>query len=366
MENKRIGLIGLGMIGGSLAKAFRLFLPSSYLVAFDTDKEALLAAKEEGVVDEICDVPDGHFSGLEFIFLCAPVISNESYLPLIRPYLTKNTVLTDVGSVKEGIHEAVRREGLSAYFIGGHPMAGSEKTGFSSAKPLLFENAYYVLTPEEGVPQEKIDSYRELVTQIHAIPLILDPSHHDEITAVISHLPHIIASGLVNYVKDHDDSEEHMRELVAGGFRDITRIASSSPVMWRQICVKNSVWISRILGGFMDSLGEIRALIEAGDEEQISRYFSGARDYRDSIPDRKSGPIAKTFVLYCDIIDEAGGIATIATILATNGISIKNVGIIHNREFEEGVLRIEFYDEVTLKKGCESLERHHYTIYTRD
>ena len=242
-------------------------------------------------------------------------------------------------------------------------MTGSEKSGFSNAKAHLIENAYYILTPTEKVAEEKVTAYRDFIASLKALPIVLDYKEHDNITGTISHLPHIIASTLVNFVHDTDSEDELMKALAAGGFKDITRIASSSPVMWQQICLKNGKNISRILGEYINALEHAKSLVDSGDEPALYSMFESSRDYRDSMPGSSAGPIKKQFALYCDIIDEAGGIATIATILASNNINIKNIGIIHNREFEEGVLRIEFYDEASSSKATALLQKYHYIVY---
>ena len=126
-------------------------------------------------------------------------------------------------------------------------MAGSEKSGFANSKPLLIENAYFILTPSPEVSKEKIQSYSEFVEALHSIPVVLDYQIHDQITGTISHLPHIIAASLVNFVRNTDTPDELMKNLAAGGFKDITRIASSSPTMWQHICLQNGKNISRIL-----------------------------------------------------------------------------------------------------------------------
>ena len=154
-----------------------------------------------------------------------------------------------------------------------------------------------------------------------------------------------------------------MKMLAAGGFKDITRIASSSPVMWQQICLKNREHISQILGEFIRTLTEAKEAVNQGAEQALYSMFETSRDYRNSMPECSFGPIKKQFAVYCDIIDEAGGIATIATILASNMVNIKNIGIIHNREFEEGVLRIEFYDEDASAKATTLLKKHRYIVY---
>ena len=362
---EKVGFIGLGLIGGSLAKAIRTYFPNYEIVAFDKNKEALALATQESVIDVAATTIDDNFRNCSYIFLCAPVAFNVAYLKQLTEYLNDACILTDVGSVNTNIHEEVIKLGIEKYFIGGHPMAGSEKSGYANSKAMILENAYFVLTPSKEVSQEKIDKYEQLVSTIHALPIILDYKEHDYITGTISHLPHIIAATLVNYVKDSDTKSELMKRLAAGGFKDITRIASSSPTMWQHICLKNKDNISQILASYIKYLEEVKSMIDSGDGQAIYDWFDSSRIYRNSLPGASSGPIYKAFAVYCDIIDEAGGIAAIATILASNGLSIKNIGIVHNREFEEGVLRIEFYDESSSKKAAELLQKFRYIVYER-
>lgn len=156
-----------------------------------------------------------------------------------------------------------------------------------------------------------------------------------------------------------------MKHLAAGGFKDITRIASSSPAMWQNICIQNKENISRILGYYIEMLVQAKELIDEEDDKAIYNLFDSSRNYRNSINDLSAGPIKKNFAVYCDIIDEAGGIAAIATILASNNVNIKNIGIVHSREFEEGVLRIEFYDASSQEKASALLQKFRYIVYER-
>ena len=363
MEYKKIGFVGLGLIGGSIAKAVRRYYPDCEIAAFDKNRETLALAVQEGTIHTACSSIDDNFRGCSYIFLCTPVAYNAAYLAQLKDLAGKDCILTDVGSVKTSIHEEVIALDLEENFIGGHPMAGSEKSGFSNAKAHLIENAYYVLTPSAKVGREKVETYKSFIRSLKALPIVLDYREHDFITGTISHLPHIIAATLVNFVHDTDTEDELMKALAAGGFKDITRIASSSPVMWQQVCLKNKDNISRILGNYIESLQKAKISVDAGNETALYSLFESSRDYRDSMPNSSAGPIKKQFALYCDIIDEAGGIATIATILAINNINIKNIGIVHNREFEEGVLRIEFYQEASCTKAAALLQKYRYIVY---
>lgn len=365
MTSTKIGFIGLGLIGGSVAKAIRKYYPDHELVAFDKSRETLALAVQEGTIDTACSSIDDNFKGCGYIFLCAPVSCNTAYLSQLKEIVKDGCILTDVGSVKTSIHEEITALGMEENFIGGHPMAGSEKSSFANSKAHLIENAYYILTPSSKVSEGKVRAYKDFVSSLKALPVVLDYHEHDLVTGTISHLPHIIASSLVNFVRDTDTEDELMKALAAGGFKDLTRIASSSPVMWQQICLKNGENISHILGQYIEALKTAKDALDSGDEKALYTLFESSRDYRDSMPDSSAGPIKKQFAVYCDIIDEAGGIATIATILASNNINIKNIGIIHNREFEEGVLRIEFYDGASSAKAAELLQKYRYIVYER-
>ena len=272
-------------------------------------------------------------------------------------------VITDVGSTKEDIHRVVTTLHMEEFFVGGHPMAGSEKTGYENSTDHLLENAYYIVTPTAKTKQEDADRLVEIARSIGSIPIVLDYHEHDRIVAAISHLPHLIASSLVNLVKDSDNQNELMKRLAAGGFKDITRIASSSPEMWEQICMTNTVNISRLLQDYIDALGVVQKELQEHDSSSLYTFFDGARAYRDSFIDAGSGPIKKDYSIRLDIPDEAGSIAAVSTLLALNNISIKNIGIVHNREAQEGVLRIEFYEEDSITKAIQLLNRRGYVTH---
>jgi prephenate dehydrogenase len=324
-------------------------------------------AKKRGLIDIIChSCRDAHFSECDLIFLCAPAEENIKVLADLKNVIRKECLLTDVGSVKAPIHRAVINAGLAGQFIGGHPMTGSEKSGLDNATDHLFENAYYIITPTEEVSRERVRQFWDFTLSLKALPLILDAQEHDYITAAISHLPHVIAASLVNTVHDLDSSKEYMRHIAAGGFRDITRIASSSPAMWESICVENSQNITRVMDAFLERMIEARDRISNQDGGFVSHMFERSRNYRDSFSFSSPGPVKRSFRIYCDVIDESGAIATVATILAVNAISIKNISIVHNRMYEQGALAIEFYEEAPMRKAVELLRHHRYTVEEND
>ena len=364
MSSFTCGFIGLGLIGGSIAKALKKYQPDITLLAYDIAPQALEEAGKEGIVDRICESAcDPAFGTCDYLFLCAPVSENDKNLKELKKVLSKDCILTDVGSVKHSTHAVIEALGLSDCFIGGHPMAGSEKTGYANASPLLLENAYYILTPTKNVAPDKVTRYQSLVANLGAIPLILNEEKHDYITAAISHLPHIVAAQLVNLVHDSDSPEGLMKLIAAGGFKDITRIASSSPAMWEAICMTNTENIKTLLKKYIEYLEDSLQLLEDRSGDRIHRMFASSKEYRDSFSNAGRGPIKKVYALHVDVADETGAIARTATLLAEADISIRNIGIMHNREYEDGALRIEFYEEASCRKAAVLLENHGYRIY---
>ncbi|MDE7323658.1 MAG: prephenate dehydrogenase [Lachnospiraceae bacterium] len=365
MNMKNFGFLSLGLIGGSIALAIRQLYPSAHITAYARRQSTLDEAIAAGAIDAGTTEINELFSDCDMIFLCGPVSVNNYFLEQLAPILAEKTIITDIGSVKGSIHETVSRLGLDSHFIGGHPMAGSEKTGFVNANPILLENAYYILTPTECVPREAVAEYYSLIKKMGALPLILSCKEHDYVTAAISHVPHLIAAALTNLVHDHDSAEETMKMIAAGGFKDITRIASSSPDMWESICMSNTENIADLLDDYIVSLQTISKAVRAGQKGFTFDLFTASKEYRDSFADLPKGPIKKVFACYVDIPDETGSIASLAALLAKADISIKNIGIIHNRDFEEGVLRIEFYEQSALDEAVNLLHSLHYSIYER-
>lgn len=363
MKKLTIGFIGLGLIGGSIAKGIRHKYKDFTIIAYNRSERSRIMAKDDGTATIVTDQIDENFSNCDYIFLCTPVEHNVIYLEQLKDLIKDDCIITDVGSVKQNIHKSVECLNMTRNFIGGHPMAGSEKTGYENSNIYLLENAYYALTPTNDTPTEKIQELTEIIQALGAIPVKLNYNEHDYAVAAISHVPHLIAASLVNLVKDNDSEQETMKLLAAGGFKDITRIASSSPDMWQQICSTNNQNIVSLIDKYIASLKNVRDSIQENKTNAIYDLFIKSGEYRNSFSDNLRGPITKVYEMYLDIIDESGAISTVATILAVNNINIKNIGIIHNREFEDGVLKIEFYDKTSVEGAVVLLQKYNYKIY---
>ena len=285
-DDLTFGFVGIGLIGGSVAKALRRVYPSCKIIVYNRGAKPRVLAINDGTANIALDTVDERFSECDYIFLCTPVERNVEYLTILKDIIKPTCIITDVGSVKTNIHEAVKALSLEDNFIGGHPMAGSEKTSYEHASDRLLENAYYAITPTEKVKQEYVKEYTEIVSDIGAIPIEISYKEHDRVVAAISHLPHLIASSLVNLVKHNDSNKEYMKTLAAGGFKDITRIASSSPEMWEQICLTNSSAISNILEQYIEMLETIKDNIDKKTPGYVASLFEMSREYRNSLESR--------------------------------------------------------------------------------
>lgn len=363
-EHFSIGFIGLGLIGGSIAKSIRRIFPDTEILGYDVDQEALRLALDDHTLSKtVTSIEAMH--NCDYIFLCAPVHYNIAYLPILKRIMKDSCILTDVGSVKSDIYQAIHDQQLDDYFIGGHPMVGSERSGYEAAHDRLVENAYYFVTPSETVADDKVSAFRTFIEDLGAIPILYSPERHDEITAYISHIPHVIASSLVNLVADHDDQSGMLKQLAAGGFKDITRIASSNPVVWEHILLSNPVNIVKGLQTFRNEIDTMINAIQSEDARGIYSFFDSAKDYRNSIPEHATGVIRVNYEVYIDIPDVPNAIAKAVNIISDAGINLKNIGITHNREDNEGVLRLSFYDNDSAIAAAEQLKQHQYTVYER-
>lgn len=290
MEILHIGFIGFGLIGGSIAKAIRTYRPNCRITAVSRSLSPLYQAQSEGILDEITEDVTAAFSSCDIIFICTPVVTITKYFELLKPIIKPTCILTDVGSVKGIIHNAAAEFSLESNFIGGHPMAGSEQSGYANAHADLLCGAKYVITPSKHTSNELLDAYTELIKDIKSVPIVMDYETHDYCAAAISHVPHLASAALAKLVKDADtgDYKNYMHLLAAGGFKDTTRIAASSPEMWEQICAANPLSISKLLDSYINSLSSIKEHIDSGDSSYIYKLFEEAGIYRNTFfgPDR--------------------------------------------------------------------------------
>jgi prephenate dehydrogenase len=280
------------------------------------------------------------------------------------PIIKKDCIITDVGSTKNNIFNDMLRFGTDINYIGGHPMAGSEQTSYKAAKPFLLENAYYVLTPSPTVSSDKINTFKKLIQLTGAIPIVIKPDEHDYTVAAISHVPHIIAASLVNMVKSLDSENQLMHALAAGGFKDTTRIASSSPEVWSSICADNKECILKVIDSFKAELDNFANAI-SNDSNDLSNLFAQAREYRNSFNEKKAVSYMANYELWVDVAEKNGIIAHVAAALSLNDINIKSIGVINNREYADGILQIVLESKEARDKCHKLLTQMNYTVYDK-
>lgn len=360
----KIAIFGVGLIGGSLALCFK-GKPGMTVVGHSNNPDSVRKYMARNVVDFATTSMSEAAEDADFIFLCVPVGRLEAYLEeLSRLPLKPGCIITDVGSTKASIAACARRIHLrDAHFIGGHPMAGSERSGVEAATSLLFENAFYVLTPEPDGSEEAYESLRRLLLHTRAQIVRVEPKLHDDIVGAISHLPHIIAVALVNQIKGYNETNALYRSLAAGGFRDITRIASSDPVIWRDILLNNKEVLLDLLEDWNGEVAHFIDLLKRGDGEGIERAFNEASRFRNGLPERRKGMITSLYDLYVDVPDHPGIIGKIATELGNSHVNLSNLQIIESREDVPGVLRLSFRNEEDKDRAYVLLESMDFKVY---
>lgn len=275
----RLALVGVGLIGGSLARDLRALGRVGEIVGCSRTVETLTKAQRLGVIDRGEHDPTAAVKGADLIVVAVPMGVAAEVTRKILPHCASGSLLTDVGSVKGAYVRAVENWlPEEVLFVGGHPIAGTEYAGVEASFEGLFRNARCVLTPTDRTPPEAIRSCRAMWECVGARVYQMEPDQHDDILGAVSHIPHILAYAAMNALPD-----DALQGFAGGGFRDFSRIASSDPVMWRDICLSNREAILRWIPRYEDALGEIRNLISAGDGARLEEVFRLAKKRRDAL-----------------------------------------------------------------------------------
>jgi prephenate dehydrogenase len=284
MSRIRVAILGLGLIGGSLGLAFRQSETNNVEVIGYARRVATgELALSMGAVDAMAATPQQAVADADFVFICTPVLQMLSMAETVLPAMKPGAVLTDVGSTKGWFMQKISRLlPPEIHYIGGHPMAGRERSGMEAAQADLFQDKWFIFTPFPDTPPELMDQLRQLVSLTGAKTAELDERTHDQITAVISHVPHVVAAGLVQLLRQENDPAQTAC-FIGGGFRDTTRIASSDADMWADICMTNAANIALGLDELAGILTQTAQQIRNGDREALHRYFSEAKRMRDQL-----------------------------------------------------------------------------------
>ena len=370
----RVGIIGLGLIGGSLARALR-HRAGFEVIGLDRKQSVLDAALNDGVLTDSAILPPvpadwdqadpsplpaaaaaawQKLAGSEVVFICTPAATVAGYAATAARFCTG--LLTDVASVKQPVMEKIRLD----RFVGGHPMAGSEKAGYAHSSDILLENAVYVLClqPDSGLPVSSIRRLEQIIRLTGATPMHLSARVHDRVVATISHLPHVAAAALALQAARTDDGP--MSCLAAGGFRDITRIASSDAGLWAGISRENARELLPVLDEYISLLAEFRESLVSDDERGLMRFFHQAAHYRSSLPVDGRGALTAMSPLNVYVPDHPGVLGHVTTLLGENGVNISNIRIRELRAYEGGCLQLLLPDSAQAVKAAWLLKEAGY------
>jgi prephenate dehydrogenase len=355
---KTITIYSVGLLGGSIGLALKTSGFKGRIVGLSSPEKTAVALKL-GCIDE------GHpYEKLreivlrtDLLILCSPIsVIIRTIEELAKMPLPDGLVITDVGSTKKSIcAEAAKKLPEKVRFIGGHPMAGSEKSGPSASDPYLFQNAIHVLTPPGGTPAGKdLDVARFFERYLGSRTLFLDPDRHDRIVAAVSHLPHLLAIALVNEAQETETAMPGALGLAAGGFRDMTRIAGSPYGLWHDIFQTNKNAIDPLIDRMIERLADIKRRL-AGDS--LRDLFEQSRTTRSRIPQNSKGFIRQLFEVLVVARDQPGVIALIATSLAAENININDIEVLKVREGEGGTIRLAFDSAAAAGKAAVVLQK---------
>lgn len=280
---QKITVVGVGLLGGSLGLAIKQRRMARRVEGFVRRTASIAECEKAGAVDHATRDLRRAVEDADLVILCTPIGQMRELAERMAPVLKRGAIITDVGSVKAGVVQALEPllAAAGAHFVGSHPMAGAEKTGVKAARADLFKDAVCAITPTSRSNAVAVKRVEEFWREIGARPLKLPPEAHDELVSRSSHLPHVVAAELANYVLSPIHPKEQAL-LCANGFRDTTRIASGSPEMWRDIALANRNNLARVLGVFVDDLKEFQQALESGDEKAIEEFFEKARQRRDA------------------------------------------------------------------------------------
>ncbi len=367
---ERISILGTGLIGGSLGLAWKERRPNCTIVGHDRP-EVLEMAEARGAIDEKAADPVTAVEDADLVILATPLASVLKLLDAIGDHVPEGAIISDVGSVKSPVlDQAADVLPDHVHFLGGHPMAGAEQAGIEHADPLLFENAVYVLClpdeQDEDVLEGPLAPLIDLVEATGSRPLLLTPDRHDRLVAAVSHLPQLLAVALVNTVAQADDADDAANlalELAGGGFRDMTRIASSPFDMWRDILVGNEGRIHDALSDFRRTLRALRNRLIEGDLDGLEEAFSDAQASRDAVPGDSKGFLHALADVYVRAPDKPGIIHELTGHLVEADLNIKDIELQKIREGTGGTFRLAFATAADADAAVDALDAADYEAW---
>lgn len=358
MSFSAVCVIGVGLIGGSFAAACKRLDDSLRVVGVDTDPDALAFALKRGLIDEGAmptdasvrvwlgpgAVASGGSGPCDLVVLATSASAAEEWMRVLGESGYEG-VVTDVASTKLGVLAAAQSylKGPATY-VGGHPMAGSEACGVEAARANLFDGAYYVLTPAQDTDMSAYQRLHSFITALGARVISVDAAAHDEAVAIISHVPHVTASALVDLAKAHAGERDELLRLAAGGFKDTTRIAAGSPDLWTGICLDNADALVKGIEELRQVLGNFAQMVRERDAEAVRKWLAHAADVRRALPTQWVPATERLTEVIIPIIDRPGVVSEVTTAVGRAGCNIEAIEIDHQSE-DRALLVLVLTDE---------------------
>lgn len=292
----RVTIVGLGLIGSSIARAVQLYMPTVRVIGHDMDPDVRATAVRIGLCDDVADTPGAAVIDADLVILCVPVGAMGEAAAAIAADLPADAIVSDVGSCKESVVAAVRAAAPDMVFVPAHPVAGTEKSGPEAGFASLFQGRWCIVTPPEGTDSVAVERVAEFWRRLGADIETMAPAHHDRVLAITSHLPHLIAYTIVGTASDLEEvTASEVIKYSAGGFRDFTRIAASDPTMWRDVFLANREGVLEMLQRFSEDLSALQRAIRWGKGDELFDLFTRTRAVRRSIIEQGQDDAAPDF-----------------------------------------------------------------------
>ncbi|MCG8572952.1 MAG: prephenate dehydrogenase [Spirochaetes bacterium] len=357
-----VGIYGVGLLGASIGYVLKKKKWAKKVIGIGRNVNKLQTAQNLKAIDHFYTEINDQLKNIDLLIIAIPVQLIPEKVKELLPYLKEDVIITDVGSTKKEITQKIEtlQNSKPFFFVGGHPMAGSEKTGAESLDPFLFQNAMYIITPSKLSDKKSLTIVKQMAQTLDANVLEMSIDDHDFAVAVISHVPHIVAASLVQTADHLDNDNNHIFSLAAGGFRDTTRIASGDPSMWVDICLDNKEKILQVMNQYQEHLNIFKKILKTGNASQLKNYFQQSKNKRDLLPRYRKGIISSMLEIVLFVPDKPGVIGNISNLLGQHDINIKDIEVLHVRENEQGSIRLGLEYNEKVDQALEILQNHGY------
>lgn len=353
-----LAILGTGLMGGSLGMATIERKLASRVVGFDLDPATVHTALERGAITSLAESPEEAVRDAELVFIATPVSAIHSAFVAISGGLAEGAIVSDVGSTKAKVVEEVTASRVKGvHFVGGHPLAGSEKEGIQAASSDLYSGCLWVLTPTEDTDPSAYRFLMHFLGRLDARVISLEPHRHDEAMALSSHLPQLLSSVLMGFAAELSGSPEGLPLLSAGGFQDMTRIAASSPDLWVDIVRENRPALLDVLRQFGTALDGAEERLAAGDWDGLHQMLSAGREARRVLPGKAGVEPSELVEIRIPVPDRTGVLAEVTTTLGEAGVNIEDIDIIHSPEGGRGVVHLVIMGRTIAEQAREAIKQ---------